>query len=318
MILSMAYRLDRTRRRPITVLSIAASDSGGGAGIQADLLTLAAHGVYGATAITAVTAQNTRGVFAAEPVRPELLLRQLETIFEDLSPAAVKIGALGSAANVRTVAGALGRWKARHVVLDPVLGASTGEPLLWRGLAVLRRELLSRCELVTPNVPEAEALSGVRIRGEADRRLAAGIIADRGAQTCSSREGMRGEESLATFSSTAEASANFAIPVSSRAPPMAPAARSPLRSPRTWRSATSCRKRSAARSATSRRRCGEGSFPAGAAVCQDTSELSANRSPRRRRAACSFARDPTGSSGRSSRCRRRAGAPVRRRERFRG
>jgi len=178
----MAYRLDRTRRRPITVLSIAASDSGGGAGIQADLLTLAAHGVYGATAITAVTAQNTRGVFAAEPVRPELLLRQLETIFEDLSPAAVKIGALGSAANVRTVAGALGRWKARHVVLDPILGASTGEPLLWRGLAVLRRELLSRCELVTPNVPEAEALSGVRIRGEADRRLAAGIIADRGAQ----------------------------------------------------------------------------------------------------------------------------------------
>jgi hydroxymethylpyrimidine/phosphomethylpyrimidine kinase len=182
MILSMAYRLERGRRRPITVLSIAASDSGGGAGIQADLLTLAAHGVYAATAVTAVTAQNTRGVFAAEAVRPSLLLRQIDSAFEDLAPAAVKIGALGSAGNVRAVAAALRQWKARHVVLDPVLGASTGEPLLRRGLTALRRELLPLCELVTPNLPEAEALSELRIRNEGDRRLAAGILADLGAQ----------------------------------------------------------------------------------------------------------------------------------------
>jgi hydroxymethylpyrimidine/phosphomethylpyrimidine kinase len=182
MILPMAYRLKSDRRRPITVLSIAASDSGGGAGIQADLLTLAAHGVYAATAVTAVTAQNTRGVFAAEAVRPSLLLRQIHSVFEDLVPAAVKIGALGNAANVRAVAAALRQWKAPHVVLDPVLGASTGEPLLWRGLSALRRELLPLCELVTPNLPEAEALSALRIRNEGDRRLAAGILADLGAQ----------------------------------------------------------------------------------------------------------------------------------------
>src|SRR5262249_18505430 len=179
----MSVRRPRGRSaRPPCVVSIAASDSGGGAGIQADLLTFAAHGVYGATAVTAITAQNTRGVFAAELVRPEMLVAQLDAIFEDLSPAAVKIGALGNGRNARAVAEALRRWRPHHVVLDPVLGASTGAPLLLRGLAVLRLSLLPLCDLVPPNLPEAELLAGVRIHDEADRRLAAGIIADRGAR----------------------------------------------------------------------------------------------------------------------------------------
>src|SRR6202011_560483 len=130
MILPMAYRLKSDRRRPITVLSIAASDSGGGAGIQADLLTLTAHGVYAATAVTVEAVQNTSEDFAADAVRPSLVLRQSHSVFEALVPAAVKIGALGSAANVRACAAALRHRKAPHVILDPVLGASTGEPLL--------------------------------------------------------------------------------------------------------------------------------------------------------------------------------------------
>ena len=170
-------------RRPRVVLSIAASDSGGGAGIQADLLTLAAHGVYGATAVTAVTAQNTRGITAVEPVSVRLLADQLKAVFSDLHPSAVKIGVLHDARRVRTVAAALRRWKARHVVLDPVLSASTGEPLLSSSaLGALRRELLPRCDLVTPNLAEAQALADIPIRDEADRRLAAAILAELGAK----------------------------------------------------------------------------------------------------------------------------------------
>jgi hydroxymethylpyrimidine kinase/phosphomethylpyrimidine kinase len=173
----------RSRRRPIVVLSIAASDSGGGAGIQADLLTFAAHGIYGATVVTAVTAQNTRRVAAVEPVSARLVKEQLDAVFTDLRPAAVKIGALGNAGNARAVAAALERWRARNVVLDPVLAASTGGALLPRSaLGTLRRDLLPLCDLVTPNIPEAEALARMPIHDDADLRLAAGIIADLGAR----------------------------------------------------------------------------------------------------------------------------------------
>jgi len=170
-------------RRPVAVVSIAASDSSGGAGIQADLLTFAAHGVYGATVLTGATAQNTRAVTAIEPVSTRLLAQQIDAVFSDLRPKAVKIGMLFDALRIGAVARGLRRWRAKNVVLDPVMIAKTGARLLSRAaLGRLRSDLLPLCDLVTPNLPEAEALAGIRIRGDADRRLAAGLIADLGAR----------------------------------------------------------------------------------------------------------------------------------------
>jgi len=183
-------------RDPVTVLSIAGFDTGGGAGIPADLLTFAAHGVHGAAAIVAVTAQNTRRVAAIEPLSPRFLSRQLDAVFSDFAPRAVKIGMLYDAARIRAVAGALKRWKARPVVLDPVLVSKSGARLLSRsGVVELKRRLLPLCDLVTPNLPEAEALAGLKIRDELDRRLAAGILADLGARAVLIKDGHgRGRE----------------------------------------------------------------------------------------------------------------------------
>ena len=174
----------RSRRDgPVCAVSIAASDSGGGAGIQADLLTFAAHGVYGATVLTAATAQNTRRVTAVEALPVRFVTAQIDAVFSDLSPAAVKIGMLVDGPRIRAVAEGLRRHAARNVVLDPVMVAKTGRRLLApKAIAILRRSLLPLCDLVTPNLPEAEALSGIRIRRDGDRRLAAGVIADLGAR----------------------------------------------------------------------------------------------------------------------------------------
>jgi len=172
----------RALRRLATAVSIAASDSGGGAGIQADLLTFAAQGVHGATVLTAGTAQDSRRIHAIEPFSPRFVTAQMDAVFGDLRPEAVKIGALVDEGIVRAVAAGLLRHRARHVVLDPVTVAKGGQRLLSRRAALaLRRDLLPLCELVTPNLPEAESLSGVRIRSDGDRRLAAGILADLGA-----------------------------------------------------------------------------------------------------------------------------------------
>lgn len=172
----------RALRRRTTAVSIAASDSGGGAGIQADLLTFAAHGVHGATVLTAGTAQDSRRIRSIAPFPPRFVRDQMDAVFEDLRPRAVKIGALVHAGIVRAVAAGLARHRARRVVLDPVMVAKGGRRLLSREAAgALRRDLLPLCELVTPNLPEAESLAGMRIRSDADRRLAAGIIADLGA-----------------------------------------------------------------------------------------------------------------------------------------
>ena len=172
----------RALRRLATAVSIAASDSGGGAGIQADLLTFAAQGVHGATVLTAGTAQDSRRIHAIEPFSPRFVTAQMDAVFGDLRPEAVKIGALVDEGIVRAVAAGLLRHRARHVVLDPVTVGKGGQRLLSRRAALaLRRDLLPLCELVTPNLPEAESLSGVRIRSDGDRRLAAGILADLGA-----------------------------------------------------------------------------------------------------------------------------------------
>ena len=171
------------RRGRVSVLSIATSDSGGGAGIQADLLTFAAHGVHGTTALAAATAQNTKGVEGIETLSTRFLRRQIDAVFSDFRPAAVKIGMLYDAPRIREAAEGLRRWKARNVVVDPVMVAKSGARLLSRSaLACLKKDLLPLCDLVTPNLPEAEAISGIRIRSESDRRLAAGIIADLGAR----------------------------------------------------------------------------------------------------------------------------------------
>jgi hydroxymethylpyrimidine/phosphomethylpyrimidine kinase len=139
-------------------LTIAGSDSSGGAGIQADLKTFAALGVYGASVLTALTAQNTKGVAAIHGVPAEFVAAQMDAVFSDLDIAAVKIGMLGSAAVITAVAAGLERHRARNVVLDPVMVASSGEKLLHPDALAVLRDLISRTRVLTPNLPEAAAL----------------------------------------------------------------------------------------------------------------------------------------------------------------
>jgi hydroxymethylpyrimidine/phosphomethylpyrimidine kinase len=141
-------------------LTIAGSDSGGGAGIQADLKTFAALGVYGASVVTALTAQNTKGVFAIHEVPIEFIAAQMDAVFSDLAVSAVKIGMLGSAAAIDAVADGLRRHRARNVVLDTVMTASAGGKLLHDGAVDALRALIAQVRLVTPNLPEAAVLIG--------------------------------------------------------------------------------------------------------------------------------------------------------------
>ncbi len=144
-------------------LTIAGSDSGGGAGIQADLKTFAAFGVYGTSAITAITAQNTRGVTAVAPLPADLVTAQIEAIARDIRIDATKIGMLATAAIVEAVAAAIEELALLTVVLDPVMVSSSGQRLLDEdGVRALRVELLPRARVITPNIPEAEVLSGCR------------------------------------------------------------------------------------------------------------------------------------------------------------
>ena len=158
------------------ILSIAGSDSSGGAGIQADLKAIAACGGYAATVITAITAQNTRGVRAAQELPTELIEAQLRAVFDDLQVAAVKTGMLSSATVVRTVARELRQVGPLPFVLDPVMVAKSGHALLAAdAVDTLRRELLPLATLVTPNRHEAEALAGIPVR-DAEGAAAAGRI----------------------------------------------------------------------------------------------------------------------------------------------
>jgi hydroxymethylpyrimidine/phosphomethylpyrimidine kinase len=155
-------------------LTIAGSDSGAGAGIQADLKTFAAHGVYGISAITAVTAQNTTGVMRAEPMQADLVTAQLEAVMSDFGAHASKTGMLANAAIVEAVAAAAQDLELPYLVVDPVIVSSSGDPLLDdEGVMALKKELVGRAHAVTPNIPEAEVLSGVSIRSEQDLREAA-------------------------------------------------------------------------------------------------------------------------------------------------
>ncbi len=140
-------------------LTIAGSDSSGGAGIQADLKTFAALGVYGASVITALTAQNTQGVTGIHQVPADFVTAQIDAVFGDLDVKAVKIGMVAQPATIEAIAAGLDRWSPRHVVLDPVMVATSGDRLLGTdAVAALRTRLIPRALLITPNLPEAAAL----------------------------------------------------------------------------------------------------------------------------------------------------------------
>jgi hydroxymethylpyrimidine/phosphomethylpyrimidine kinase len=155
-----------TQKHYPRVLSIAGSDSGGGAGIQADLKTFSALGCYGMTAITALTAQNTQGVRGIHGVPPEFLAAQLDAVLEDIGADAVKIGMLHAPEIVRVVAQAIRKYKLKQVVLDPVMVATSGDRLIAEEtVAVLVKELFPLATVVTPNLDEAELLLGHKIGG---------------------------------------------------------------------------------------------------------------------------------------------------------
>lgn len=169
--------------RAISALTIAGSDSGGGAGIQADLKTFAAHRVHGLSAIAALTAQNTRGVSAVHVPDAGFLRAQIDACFEDFDIGAVKLGMLANRAVIAAVADALERYRPRHVVLDPVMVATSGARLLEPdALDALRTRLLPLASLVTPNLPEAELLLGRPIADRAAMRDALAALRELGAR----------------------------------------------------------------------------------------------------------------------------------------
>ena len=164
-------------------VTIAGSDSSGGAGIQADLKTFAAFGVYGASVIAALTAQNTKGVIAIHDVPADFIAAQIDAVFSDLKVDAVKIGMLSQTAAIHAVAKGLTRYKSKNIVLDPVMVASTGASLLAASaIEALRKELLPRALVVTPNLPEAAALTGASLaRNEQEMEIQAREIMAMGA-----------------------------------------------------------------------------------------------------------------------------------------
>ena len=157
-----------------TALTIAGSDSGGGAGIQADIKTMTMNGVYASSAITALTAQNTTGVKSVKEVDEEFLKDQLDCVFTDIYPDAVKTGMIPNASLMKVIADALTFYKARNIVVDPVMVATSGASLMAdTALDAMKKLIIPLATVITPNIPEAEALLCVRIESEKDMELAA-------------------------------------------------------------------------------------------------------------------------------------------------
>ncbi len=160
-----------------TALTIAGSDSSGGAGIQADLKTMTANGVYGMSAITALTAQNTTGVTGIMDVTPEFLEKQIDAVFSDIFPDAVKTGMVSSSELIHVIADKLKEYKASNIVVDPVMVATSGAKLISDdAIETLKECLLPLATVITPNIPEAEVLSGMSIESEEDMEKAAKMI----------------------------------------------------------------------------------------------------------------------------------------------
>ncbi len=160
-----------------TALTIAGSDSCGGAGIQADIKTMTLNGVYAMSAVTALTAQNTTGVFAILESDPGFLQKQIDAVFEDIPPDAVKTGMVASSELIRVIADRLRYYKAKNIVCDPVMVATSGARLISEdAVSALKTELLPLADVITPNIPEAEVLSGMNINSEEDMKRAAELI----------------------------------------------------------------------------------------------------------------------------------------------
>ena len=159
------------------VLSIAGSDSSGGAGIQADIKTIASYGLYAETVITAITAQNTCGVRAVQDISPEVVGAQIDAVFEDIRPDAVKIGMVSSVNLISVIAERLTAYHAENIVVDPVMVATSGAKLISEdAVSALKEKLLPLATVVTPNIPEAEVLADMKITSPADMVTAAEII----------------------------------------------------------------------------------------------------------------------------------------------
>src|SRR5476649_2722226 len=189
----------RKKNATAIAVTIAGSDSGGGAGIQADIKTFAAFGVYGATVIAALTAQNTKGVTAIHDVPADFIAAQIDAVFSDLDVAAVKIGMLSQVAAIEAVAAGLQRHRAKNIVLDPVMIATSGGRLLAdNAVDALRRLLIPRALVVTPNLPEAAALTGASpARSEEEMEVQAREILTLGARNVLIKGGHgQGDESV--------------------------------------------------------------------------------------------------------------------------
>lgn len=162
------------------VLTIAGSDSSGGAGIQADIKTIAAHGLFAECAITAITAQNTCGVRSIQNIGPTIVADQIDMVFEDIRPAAVKIGMVSSSAIIEKIAECLKRWEAQNIVVDPVMVATSGARLIDEDAQeALTSRLFPLATLITPNIPEAELLAGTSIKDEASQEQVARLLVQR-------------------------------------------------------------------------------------------------------------------------------------------
>lgn len=162
-----------------TALTIAGSDSSGGAGIQADIKTMSANGVYAMSTITALTAQNTTGVYGILEATPDFLANQLDCVFTDIYPDAVKTGMVSSTALIQVIADKLTQYQAKNIVVDPVMVATSGSRLISEeAVDALKERLLPLATVLTPNIPEAEVLSGLTIRDAADMEAAARAISE--------------------------------------------------------------------------------------------------------------------------------------------
>lgn len=160
-----------------TALTIAGSDSSGGAGIQADIKTMTMNGVFAMSAVTALTAQNTTGVTGIMEVTPEFLGEQIDDVFTDIRPDAVKIGMVSSGGLIRVIAGRMKQYGAKNIVVDPVMVATSGARLISEeAVDVLKKELLPIADVITPNIPETEVLSGMKVTSPDDMETAAEAI----------------------------------------------------------------------------------------------------------------------------------------------
>ncbi|MBE5958770.1 MAG: bifunctional hydroxymethylpyrimidine kinase/phosphomethylpyrimidine kinase [Lachnospiraceae bacterium] len=162
------------------VLTIAGSDSSGGAGIQADLKTMLAHGVFGMSAITALTAQNTTGVADIMEATPQFLANEIDSVFEDIFPDAVKVGMLGNAELTRVVSDKIKQYKPKNIVVDPVMVSTSGKILTpVEAMDIVANELFTMADIITPNIPEAEVLCGMKIKNAEDVEKAGTLLGER-------------------------------------------------------------------------------------------------------------------------------------------